>query len=206
MDNSQDFLWVVSSSIFNSNSSPSSSSSVKNTPSSSLRSSLRSSFVFPVATIEFPRRVSFSFPWSSSPKRSSSSLSNLKESLKSRSTEDSLVTVVEVSHLLRLLVLSPLLSSFSCSTAKCSSSTLDVSTLEAGLPSPTLVIPIITLEANFLFLSKAKSQVGLFLLLLRLSILSSITNLFSFSSFLFIFSSSQMRFLKGDQTSEVDIM
>ena len=205
MDNSQDFLWVVSSSIFNSNSSPSSSSSVKNTPSSSLRSSLRSSFVFPVATIEFPRLVSLLFSWSSSPKRSSSSLSNLKESLKSRSTEDSLVTVVEVSHLLRVLVLSPLLSSFS-STAKCSSSTLDVSTLEAGLPSPTLVIPIITLEANFLFLSKAKSQVGLFLLLLRLSILSSITILFSFSSFLFIFSSSQMRFLKGDQTSEVDIM
>ena len=205
MDNSQDFLWVVSSSIFNSNSSPSSSSSVKNTPSSSLRSSLRSSFVFPVATIEFPRLVSWLFPWSSSPKRSSSSLSNLKESLKSGSTEDSLVTVVDVSHLLRLLVLSPLLSSFS-STAKCSSSTLDVSTLEAGLPSPTLVIPIITLEANFLFLSKAKSQVGLFLLLLRLSILSSITILFSFSSFLFIFSSSQMRFLKGDQTSEVDIM
>ena len=205
MDNSQDFLWVVSSSIFNSNSSPSSSSSVKNTPSSSLRSSLRSSFVFPVATIEYPCLVLLLFPWSSSPKRSSSSLSNLKESLKSGSTEDSLVTVVEVSHLLRLLVLSPLLS-FSSSTAKCSSSTLDVSTLEAGLPSPTLVIPIITLEANFLFLSKAKSQVGLFLLLLRLSILSSITNLFSFSSFLFIFSSSQMRFLKGDQTSEVDIM
>ena len=205
MDNSQDFLWVASSSIFNSNSSPSSSSSVKNTPSSSLRSSFRSSFVFPVATIEFPRRVSLLFSWSSSLKISSSSLSNLKESLKSRSTEDSLVTVVDVSHLLRGLVLSPLLSSFS-STAKCSSSTLDVSTLEAGLPPPTMVIPIITLEANFLFLSTTKSQVGLFLLLLRLSFSSSITILFSFSSFLFIFSSSQMRFLKGDQTSEVDIM
>ena len=202
MDNSQDFLWVVSSSIFNSNSSPSSSSSVKNTPSSSLRSSLRS-LVFPVATIEFPCLVSLLFSWSSSPKRSSSSLSNLKESLKSRATEDILVTVVEVSHLLRLLVLSPL---FSFSTAKYSSPTLDVSTLEAGLPPPTLVIPIITLEANFLFLSKTKSQVGLFLLLLRLSFPSSITILFSFSSFLFIFSSSQMRFLKGDQTSEVDIM
>ena len=196
MDNSQDFLWVVSSSIFNSNSSPSSSSSVKNTPSSSLRSSLRSSFVFPVATIESPCLVLLLFPWSSSPKRSSSSLSNLKESLRSRSTEDSLVTVVEVSHLLRLLVLSPLLSSFSF-TAKCSSSTLGISTLEAGLPPPTLVIPIITLEANFPFLSKTKSQVGLFLLLLRLSFSSSIT---------IIFFSSQMRFLKGDQTSEVDIM
>ena len=205
MDNSQDFLWVASSSIFNSNSSPSSSSSVKNTPSSSLRSSFRSSFVFPVATIEFPRRVSLLFSWSSSLKISSSSLSNLKESLKSRSTEDSLVTVVDVSHLLRALVLSPLLS-FSSSTAKCSSSTLDVSTLEAGLPPPTMVIPIITLEANFLFLSTTKSQVGLFLLLLRLSFSSSITILFSFSSFLFIFSFSQMRFLKGDQTSEVDIL
>ena len=205
MDNSQDFLWVVSSSIFNSIRSPSSSSSVKNTPSSSLRSSLRSSFVFPVATIESPCLVSWLFSWSSSPKRSSSSLSNLKESLKSRATEDSLVTVVDVSHLLRVLVLSPLLS-FSSSTAKCSFSTLDISTLEAGLPPPTLVIPIITLEANFLFLSKTKSQVGLFLLLLRLSFSSSITIFFSFSSFLFIFSSSQMRFLKGDQTSEVDIM
>ena len=205
MDNSQDFLWVVSSSISNSNSSPSSSSSVKKTPSSSLRSSFRSSFVLPVATIESPCLVSWSFSWSSSPKRSSSSLSNLKESLKSRATEDNLVTVVDVSHLLRVLVLSPLFSS-SSSTAKCSFSTLDVSTLEAGLPPPTLVIPIITLEANFLFLSKTKSQVGLFLLLLRLSFPSSITILFSFSSFLFIFSSSQMRFLKGDQASEVDIM
>ena len=204
MDNSQDFLWVVSSSISNSNSSPSSSSSVKKTPSSSLRSSLRS-LVFPVATIEFPCLVSLLFSWSSSPKRSSSSLSNLKESLKSRATEDNLVTVVDVSHLLRVLVLSPLFS-FASSTAKCSFSTLDISTLEAGLPPPTLVIPIITLEANFLFLSRTKSQVGLFLLLLRLSFSSSITILFSFSSFLFIFSSSQMRFLKGDQTSEVDIM
>ena len=204
MDNSQDILWVVSSSIFNSNSSPSSSSSVKKTPSSSLRSSLRS-LVFPVATIEFPCLVSLLFSWSSSPKRSSSSLSNLKESLKSRATEDNLVTVVDVSHLLRVLVLSPLFS-FASSTAKCSFSTLDISTLEAGLPPPTLVIPIITLEANFLFLSKTKSQVGLFLLLLRLSFSSSITILFSFSSFLFIFSSSQMRFLKGDHTSEVDIM
>ena len=195
---------MVSSSIFNSNSSPSSSSSVKKTPSSSLRSSLRS-LVFPVATIEFPCLVSLLFSWSSSPKRSSSSLSNLKESLKSRATEDNLVTVVDVSHLLRVLVLSPLFS-FASSTAKCSFSTLDISTLEAGLPPPTLVIPIITLEANFLFLSRTKSQVGLFLLLLRLSFPSSITILFSFSSFLFIFSSSQMRFLKGDQTSEVDIM
>ena len=204
MDNSQEILWVVSSSIFNSNSSPSSSSSVKKTPSSSLRSSLRS-LVFPVATIEFPCLVSLLFSWSSSPKRSSSSLSNLKESLKSRATEDNLVTVVDVSHLLRVLVLSPLFS-FASSTAKCSFSTLDISTLEAGLPPPTLVIPIITLEANFLFLSKTKSQVGLFLLLLRLSFSSSITILFSFSSFLFISSSSQMRFLKGDHTSEVDIM
>ena len=202
MDNSQDFLWVVSSSISNSNSSPSSSSSVKKTPSSALRSSFRSSFVLPVATIESPCLVSWSFSWSSSPKRSSSSLSNLKESLKSRATEDNLVTVVDVSHLLRLLVLSPLLSS----TAKCSFATLDISTPEAGLPPPTLAIPIIILEANFLFRSKTKSQVGLFLLLLRLSFLSSITILFSFSSFLFIFSSSQMRFLKGDHTSEVDIM